>query len=76
MLGRRPGDVLSPQSPHPNPGVQLRGGNRQIRTTGLGRQSRGVASNTSYCPETHLLRNQSIGMILRRTEYSSRLESA
>jgi len=24
---------VSPQSPHPSPGVQLRGGNRQIRTT-------------------------------------------
>ncbi len=43
---------------------------------GLERQGRGTASNTSYCPATHLLRNQSIGMILRRTEYSSRLESA
>ena len=25
--------IRDPQSPHPSPGVQLRGGNRQIRTT-------------------------------------------
>ena len=28
-----PGSDTSPQSPHPSPGVQLTGGNRQIRTT-------------------------------------------
>ena len=28
-----PGSETEPQSPHPSPGVQLRGGNRQIRTT-------------------------------------------
>ena len=28
-----PGSETSPQSPHPRPGVQLTGGNRQIRTT-------------------------------------------
>jgi hypothetical protein len=33
MPGRRPGDVLSPQSAHLSPGVQLTGGNRQVRTT-------------------------------------------
>ena len=30
-----PGSDMSPQSPHPGPGVQLTGGNRQIRTTVL-----------------------------------------
>ena len=30
---RSAGSVTAPQSPHPSPGVQLTGGNRQIRTT-------------------------------------------
>jgi hypothetical protein len=33
VLTTNTGDGIVPQSPHPSPGVQLRGGNRQIRTT-------------------------------------------